>query len=466
MKNNTKNIQASFHLTYMLCFLSLIACIEQHGPIADPILDPLDFMVNDQFVLEDQQIPNDDQMVVDLGITSDSMVDALTIPSDQNLIPEPELCNGRDDDLDGIIDEDYIYSESSPPLTLSSSNRIEPNVAPKLLLLPNQDFFAIWNEGQEGYLPTSFGSYINEEGHPTIADRLPIHNRIAHWHNAGYEVLGVKGGAMEPIGVSIGLFDASIQETIKPWNTIRNSLLYGRPAGVWTGERHIIVSAAPFEDQLPNEQSSLINTYTIARDGELESQRTSLYPAITVSNPIASAKNDDQSIFVWGEGGQSLRLSAIDSVGNEIYSRIIQDVDYRLTGGKLNVQVEAFHQQWIIIVPVSQRRQNGGFLVIILNHDGREEQRYIVGENLIIDELSVATSDKLAIVMARYSNSDVDIWLLTTGQVIRRRTFNQRPNRFDIQAVEDKLYVLGTYLPDVNNITETIRLYSFECTRR
>ena len=79
------------------------------------------------------------------------MVNALILPPDQNAIPEPEIFKGRDDDLDGPTDEDYIYSESCPTLTLISFNHIEPLVAPKILLLPNQTSLSSGTKGKMGF---------------------------------------------------------------------------------------------------------------------------------------------------------------------------------------------------------------------------------------------------------------------------------------------------------------------------
>ena len=397
--------------------LTCISCIEQGVPFKDPLLDPIDFTVNDQSALEDLQSPVEDQILTDLSMELDLMVDdgvPIDMRSNRDMSPlaQPESCNRLDDDLDGKIDEGFTIVKLGESVLISADNRIQLNTIPRLLTLPNQEFFGIWNQSLEGNRPTSFGSYINSERVPTIASRLPFHQRNAHWHNAEYEVMGVKASVIDPIGITTGIFDAISLEAIQSGEVIRNTLLYGFPSSLWTANYHMIVSRQSFEDeQTPNAQDAIAITL-FNRDGTLESNSIMPHDNGIVSGPIFSAHNTNANIFVWGDVGQSLGVLLVDHNGNVLSKHLLPDVSYRLTGGQIYGQVAAFGDKWMLTIPQKATAENSGFMVMILNPDGTEEQRYLVDETQIYDQLSLATSDQLAIVLGRSSNSQVKMWSL------------------------------------------------------
>lgn len=455
-------------IIHVLFIVSLICigCIEQRTPFKDPLLDPIDYTLNDLSVSEDLQSPEEDQMLVDLRVSEDVMVVEpipldMMLHSDMIALAQPEICNRLDDDLDGKIDEGFTFVELGESILISEGNGIETLSVPKLLSLPNREFFGIWTESFGGYLPTSFGSYINSERLHTLASRLPVHQRNAHWHNAEYEVMGVKAGVVDPVAISTGLFDAMSQESIQSWEVIRNTLLYGLPSGLWTGNYHVIVSKHSLEDErTPYSQYALAITL-FSRDGELESNRIVPHESGVVNGPIFSAHNTDANIFIWGDDGRSLGVLLVDHNGNLLSKHRLSDVNYRLTGAKIYGQVAAFGDKWIVVIPQRNTIESTGFMVMILNPDGTEEQRYLVDETQIYDQVSLATSDQLAVVVGRDSNSQVKMWSLAEDRAIHMTSLDSW-SRFAIKLIGKQAYILSVNVPDASS-EKNVKFHTFEC---
>ena len=432
-------------MKHNILFLNLLAtsalCVFSLGCIEDVTRVDWDVDV-DQYVTPDADgfhdadpFPDADLLPVDRGVVPDvpsrrdadlppvpPEVDAVPPPSiedagpreDANpradvgmgprIVPSEEVCNGRDDDLDGRMDEGFALTLNREAMVLDEGREVRGQDV-SLVPLDDDAYMAIWNRSEGAALPRPFGALVDlSRWRSDPRGRLSAGHRFAHWYpGPGQDVFAVGCGENPRFRLRSGHFDVATGETVR-WGVQPNGPACSFGTGAWAGNGHLVGFRFHTED------FTRINALgRMSADGALVDWM--LVDDGPSAGGVAVAASPSGAAAVWGGSGRRLHIALADSRA-QVFARLdLEGIDARDDSRGTPWSIAPYGDQWMVAVALGGQGDSSGIMVLRVGDDG-VMGRYTFAQGRVFNELSLVSQGTAAVLVAQEPNGSTTAWRL------------------------------------------------------